>query len=262
MTPAAMTSAAMTELVERLAEAWRIGTPISPLPAHLVPASAAEAYQAQIALVERLAPRLGPIVGWKVGAPDPSAEPNAAPLLADLVQPSPARFPGNRFRLRIPEAELAFRFARPLPPRREAYGEAEVSAAIGSLHPAIELAESRFEDWQGTAPLARLVDLASNGVFCFGAGISDWRGVDYLKQEASLAFDGRIVAEAKGGNRAGHPLRLLVWLADHAGLLGRGIAAGDIVTTGSHASLKVADSTGRVAAVFLRVGEARLDFTP
>jgi len=254
-----MTSSAKNKLAERLFQAWTTNKPLGAVPPELVPPSVAEAYAAQSALVERLAPRLGGIVGWKVGAPSPTAEPNAAPLLADLVQPSPARMEGPRLRVRGLEAELAFRFGTALPPRAQPYGEAEVGAAIASAHPAIELVESRIEDWQAASPLARLADLQSNGGFCFGPAVADWRAIDYLKQPVILLVDGKPVAEAVGGNAAGHPLRLLVWLADHAGRLGRGLRAGDIVTTGSHTPLRVAGPNARVVARFPGVGESSLD---
>ncbi|HMK69252.1 MAG TPA: 2-keto-4-pentenoate hydratase, partial [Stellaceae bacterium] len=109
-----MTQNPPLEFAERLAEAWRTGTLVDVSPS-LVPSDLETAYRVQSALIERLIPRLGPIVGWKVGAPSPSAEPNAAPLLADLVQPSPARFGGARLKVRGLEAELAFRFGRDLP---------------------------------------------------------------------------------------------------------------------------------------------------
>jgi len=255
-----MTRSPPIELAERLAEAWRTSTLVD-LPPELVPRDAAEAYRAQSALVERLVPRLGPIVGWKVGAPSPSAEPNAAPLLADLVQPSRARFGAARLHVRGLEAELAFRFGRDLPPRASAYDEAEIAGAIQSLHPAIELVDSRLRDWQAAPPLARLADTQSNGGFCFGPAIPDWRGVDFLAQKVFLIVDGRAAAEAQGGNAAGHPLRLLVWLADHAARLGRGLKAGDIVTTGSHTPLIFAHSNSTAVADFPGVGRSSLDIS-
>ena len=256
-----MSTSAMIELGERLAAAWASGEPLPSLPRDQMPQSTEEAYAAQGALIARLVPRLGPIVGWKVGAASPTAEPNAAPLLADLVQRGPARFGGRRLRLRGIEAELAFRIARSLPARREPYGETEVAAAIQSIHPAIELVETRFADWQATPPFAKLADTQSNGGFCFGRGQTDWRTLDLVQQKVTLEIDGKRVAEAQGGNAAGHPLRLLVWLANHAGRLGRGLAAGDIITTGSHTGLVFAHAGARVAARVATIGEVNLDLS-
>jgi 2-keto-4-pentenoate hydratase len=250
--------AAMNELGERLAAVWVGGPPIGSLPPELIPRTAEEAYAAQTALVARLVPRFGPIVGWKVGAPSHTTEPAASPLLADLVQPSPARFGDPRLRLRGIEAEVAFRFGLALPARAEPYGEAEVGAAIASIHPAIELVETRFESWEGPPGLAKLADIGSNGGFCFGAGSPEWRSRDLARPRVTLEIDGKRVAERVGGNTAGHPLRTLVWLANHTGRLGHGLKAGDIVTTGSHTGLVFAGQDSRVVARVAELSEANL----
>ena len=250
--------AAMRELGERLAAVWEGGPPIGSLPPELIPRTAEDAYAAQTTLVVRLVPRFGPIVGWKVGAPSPTAGPAASPLLADLVQRSPAHFGGPRLRLRGIEAEVAFRFGEALPPRREPYGESEVSAAICSIHPAIELVETRFETWETPQGLAKLADIGSNGGFCFGAGSTEWRSRDLARPAVSLEIDGQRIAERVGGNTAGHPMRTLVWLANHTGRLGHGIKPGDIVTTGSHTGLVFTGPGCRVTTRVAGLGEANL----
>ena len=121
--------------------------------------------------------------------------------------------------------------------------------------------ETRFADWQATPALAKLADSQSNGGFCFGRGQPYWRALDLLQQKVTLEIDGKRVAEAQGGNAAGHPLRLLVWLANHAGRLGRGLAAGDIITTGSHTGLVFAGAGARVAARVATIGEVNLDLS-
>jgi 2-keto-4-pentenoate hydratase len=145
-----------------------------------------------------------------------------------------------------------------LPPQAAPYGEAEVSAAVYSIHPAIELVETRFETWQTPPGLAKLADIGSNGGFCFGPGSADWRLRGLVRQTVTLEIDGKRVAEAVGGNTAGHPMRTLVWLANHASRLGRGLQAGDIVTTGSHTGLVFTGQTSRVVARVAGLGEAKL----
>ena len=244
-----------TEVLARLLlEARNSGEAIAELPAALVPASAEEAYAVQ----DLLAPALGAVAGWKVGAASPEAEPNCAPLFADLVAPSPARFAAERFPLGGIEGELAFRFARALPPRPSPYGEEEVWQAAASLHPAIELVQSRFADFRRQHKLGLLADFQSNGAFCFGAGPAEWRGIDILRQKASLMLDGAEAARAIGGNAAGHPRRLLAWLANHLSRRGKGIAAGDIVTTGTHTGLVFARPGMTATVRFPGIGEASL----
>lgn len=248
-----MTGAAEA-LAERLLAARQSGAAIAALPAELVPASADAAYAVQ----ELTAAKLGRIAGWKVGAPSATAEPNCAPLFAELVAPSPARFPSARFPLGGIEGELAFRFGRSLPPRPAPYSEDEVWQAAATLHPAIELVQSRFADLKTADKLAMLADNQANGAFCFGAGIAAWRDVDFLRQPAQLTLNGVVAASAVGGNAAGHPRRLLAWLANHLVRRGRFIAAGDIVTTGTHTGLVFAAPGATSVVQFPGIGEASL----
>ncbi len=258
--PAAGTDA-VTEKTERLAAlliaARKSGQAIAALPRELVPASPEEAYAVQMAA----APGIGTIAGWKVGAGSPTAEPNAAPLFAALMAPSPVTWPAKRFHRLGIEGELAFRLGRALPPRATPYGEDEVWDAVASLHVAIELVDSRFAEFPALDKLALLADNQSNGAFCYGPAIPDFRGIDFLRQPASLVIDGREAASAVGGNAAGHPRRLLAWLANHCARRGRGLAVGDIVTTGTHTGLVFATPGARVSVRFAGLGEASLTLT-
>jgi 2-keto-4-pentenoate hydratase len=237
-----------------LLQARRTGQPIETAPAELVPTTLEEAYAVQ----DAVARRLGAIAGWKVGAPSPMDEPQCAPLFAEAVALSPASWSASRFRVRGIEGELAFRFARSLPLRSERYEEDEVWAAVDTLHPAIELVESRFSDMGSVDKLALLADNQSNGAFCYGVAARDWQAIDFLNQPASLLIDGREVASAVGGNKAGHPRRLLAWLANHCARRGRGLAAGDIVTTGTHTGLVFAAPGATATVRFRGLGEASL----
>ena len=244
-------------LARRLIEARASGRAIAELPQELVPADDAAAYAVQ----ERVARGLGRIAGWKVGAASSEAEPSCAPLFAALMAPSPARFAAADFPLGGIEGELAFRFGRDLPPRPRPYGKEEVWQAVASLHPAIELVQSRFADFRAQDRRTLLADNLANGAFCYGAAAADWRRIDFLSQPASLAIDGREAARAVGGNAAGHPGRLLAWLANHCAQRGSGLAAGDIVTTGTHTGLVFATAGATLRAQFPGIGEASLTLT-
>ncbi len=49
--------------------------------------------------------------------------------------------------MNVAEPEFAFRMAKPLAPRSEAYIIDDVLDAVGALHLAIELPSSRFQDF-------------------------------------------------------------------------------------------------------------------
>jgi len=81
---------------------------------------------------------------------------------------------------------------------------------------------------------------------------------DRILSPGTLIIDGNRIAERIGGNTAGHPMRTLIWLANHTSRLALGIKAGDIVTTGSHTGLVFAGQGSRVVARVAELGEANL----
>lgn len=246
------------DLAARLIAARRSGRRIAALTAEEAPANAAEGYALQEAVIGRLG---GKIVGWKAGAASPEAEPQAGPLLADRVQPSPARFAVTPHALRLAEAELAFRFGREVPPRAKPYDEAEIWDAVATLHVAIEVLDSAFVDRRTVPPFAPLGDLNNNGAFCYGPPLEAWRGSDVLRPQATLLIDGKPVRRANAGTPGGHPRRLLAWLANHCIGRRRPLKPGDIVTTGSHTGMYAAPVGARVTAQFEGIGEASLTLT-
>jgi 2-keto-4-pentenoate hydratase len=241
-------------LAALLIEARRTGRRVPPPGADLVPMDNAGAYEVQ----EAVARQLGfAVAGWKVGSPNPRGEVSAAPLFDRLVTPSPARFSPAADSFRAVEAELALSLARDLPPRPQPYGEDEAWDAVAAVHVAIELLDSRFIDRNKTAPTALLADNLSNGGFSYGAPVAV-RAVDFLSAQVSLVIDGKEAKSATGGNLAGHPRRLLAWLANHAASRGRPLTKGAIVTTGSHTGITIAPPRAQIIARFAGIGEASL----
>jgi 2-keto-4-pentenoate hydratase len=245
------------QLATKLIAARRSGNRIAALAAEEVPASAAEGYALQDAILRQLDI---PIGGWKVGAASATAEPQAGPILADGLKPSPARFALLPNALRTVEAELAFTLGRDLPTRSLAYSEDEVWQAMASLHVGIEVLESSFVDRRKIAEAAVLGDLLNNGAYCYGAGVTDWRALDLATPEASLWINGKEARRAGTGTPGGHPKRLLGWLANHAAARGLPLKAGMVITTGSHTGMLDAPPGATVEARFEKLGQAKLIF--
>lgn len=212
-----------------LVDARRTGRKLAHLPPECRPADKAAAYAIHDATMREL----GAIGGWKVGAAGPDAEPGCAPLPASLFYPSPARLPAAKFGLLGIETEVAFRMVRDLPKRATPYSRDEVLAAVASVHPAIELVDSRYADMKAQDPLSLLADLQSNAGFVYGPARTHDLAIDQTRQAVKQMFDGAVTAERVGGNVAGDVIRLLVWLANHLAARGSGLTAGQFVTTGS-----------------------------
>ena len=224
---------------------------IEALPASLVPATEEEAYAVQNAV----AASMGPVCGWKVGAGSPEAEPSAAPLHQETLFKDGAIIPADFFRHRGVEAEFAYRFDRVV--GNDLTPEAILSA-VGSVHPAIEIVDTRFIAPGSQHRLAHMADQQSHGALIIGSAFADWRHFQPAQEHFTMRVDHQCVSDQVGGNTAGDLPRLLVWLARHAAERNMPIQAGTIVTTGSlsgaffvphrtHISVRF-DTLGKVSA--------------
>ncbi len=193
------------------------------------PATDEEAY----AIQDRVAAALGPVGGWKVGAATPEAGPFRGPIQADTIFADGARLPGDMLHVIGVEAEIAYRFARDLPPRDRPYEREEVLDAVGSLHPVIEILDTRFTRIGSQDALSHRADHQNSGALVVGPAVADWRGLQSLRLPVRLRLNGEIRHEGVGGNSAGDSIRLLVWMANDGTRAAGGIRAGQIVTTGS-----------------------------
>ena len=226
------------------------------LPAELRPRSVADAYAIQDAVVDGT----GAVGGWKVGAKSPTAEPTCSPLCAAWIVNSPAAFDADRFARHGIEAELAFTLACDLPRSRGEYGERDVASAIATVHAAIEVVDSRFADMAGVDALSQLADSLSHGALVVGPGIALPATFDLARQAVELRFDDAPEYSGMNSNPAGHPFRLLAWLANHAAGRRGGLRRGDVVTTGSWSGLRFAGPRASVWASFRGVGGVAASF--
>jgi 2-keto-4-pentenoate hydratase len=240
----------MSTAVELLLAARHSGRRLALLPEEARPMSPSDAY----AIQDAVASKLGAIGGWKVGTNNTSTEPTCAPLPVALILRSPQRFAACRFAHNGVEAELAFTLSRDLPARSEPYRRADVHAAVATIHPAIEIVDSRFSDLTAVDALSTLADFQSNGALVVGDGVEMAHAFDSSTQEVALDIGGVRVVEGRGGNPAGDVLGLLAWLANHVAARSGGLRRGDIVTTGSWTGMRFVAPGTRVAATFSGIG--------
>jgi 2-keto-4-pentenoate hydratase len=218
---------------------WRAGTVLDALPDGLRPATRAEGYAVQARLEAR---STRPLFGWKIAATSAAGQahinvdgPLAGRLLAEMVAESGDVLPFGANRMRVAEAEFAFRMGRDLPPRGAGapYGVDEVVAAVATLHPAIEVPDSRFADFTAVGAPQLIADDACAHRFVLGpATAADWRPMDLAAHPVRGSVDGA-VAEGRGANALGDPRLALAWLANELSGLGLTLAAGQVVTTGT-----------------------------
>ena len=231
----------------------RNGAAIAGLPADAIPQSEADSYQVQDAVRAKLGEKIG---GWKVGI-SPFGGHFAAPIYASTVVPSPAALPARGFKIIGIECEIGFRFNKPLPTRAQPYSREEVLAAA-SLHPTIEVVDSRYQDFRSLDRLLVLADNFSNGGLVYGPAASGWEGMDLVHPPIEVTADGKPFAECTG-LRAGNPIDLCVAAVNHASNRG-GVAVGTVITTGTHTGLVFTEPGVKIAADFGKLGRVEVSF--
>jgi 2-keto-4-pentenoate hydratase len=248
---------------QTLRDHWRAGTKLGDLDATLRPQDRAEGYAIQAALEHMAAP----LYGWKIAATSAAGQkhinvdgPMAGRILAETVIPDggTASMAGNE--MRVAEPEFAFRMGGDLPPRSSPYTAREVLDAVASLHPAIEIPDSRFSDFVSAGAAQIIADNACAHLFVLGAPTpSNWRTLDLVEEKPIITLRGETFI-GHGKNVLGDPLIALTWLANELRQLGVSLRAGQVVTTGTcHPPLPI--QSGDVFAVdFGVIGKVSVRF--
>ena len=221
-----------------LRQHWNLGTRFDELPEDCRPNNRAEAYAIQSEWA-RLAGQ--EVVGWKIAATSIAGQkhigvdgPLAGRLLANRVLESGASISLTGNLMRVAEAEFAFRFARSLPKRDEPYTVEEVLAAVASLHPAIEIPDSRYHDFIRVGAPQLIADDACASWFLLGAATNaDWRSVNLVAHKVDAYKNGALATTGSGINVLGDPRIALTWMANELRVYGEGLQAGELVTTGT-----------------------------
>jgi 2-keto-4-pentenoate hydratase len=243
---------------------WRTGTKLEGLDGSMQPRDRAEGYAIQAAIEQYSSDGL---FGWKIAATSEAGQkhinvpgPMAGRILAETVIPDggTASMAGND--MRVAEPEFAFRMRTDLPPRVAPYTVHEVLDAVDTLHPAIEIPDSRFGDFVRAGEAQLIADNACAHLFVLGpATTADWRAMDLVEERPVTTMRGqRFVGHGK--NVLGDPRVALTWLANELRQLGVTLKAGQIVTTGTcHPPLPI--QSGDVCAVdFGALGKVSVGF--
>jgi 2-keto-4-pentenoate hydratase len=245
---------------------WKAGTKISELPRKCRPDTRADGYAVQVALQTAADDRL---FGWKIAATSQAGQshigvdaPLGGRLLAKRASSSGAVFALAGNHMRVAEPEFAFRMTRALRPRHTPYTTEEVLDSVATLHPAIEVPDSRYEQFTKVGAAQLIADNACAHYFVLGAPASDeWRVIDLVEHRVSGLIDGRVVGQGKGGNVLGDPRVALTWLANELSGLGIGIEAGQVVTTGTCMTPLKVEPGNHVVADFGSLGKAEVWFS-
>ena len=233
-----MTEDDMRAASDLLFSHWREQTRLDALPPHLRPATRAEGYRVQ-AFIE--AHTAGPLFGWKIAATSAAGQkhinvdgPLAGRLLAERVIADGGACPLGNNLMRVAEMEFAFRMAADLPPRAAPYTQDDVMGCVDTLHPAIEIPDSRFHDFTKVGLAQLVADNACAHRFVLGpAAPEGWRAVDLAAHPVRAFVNEEVAGEGSGSVVLGDPRIALTWLVNELSCHQMTLRAGEVVTTGT-----------------------------
>jgi 2-keto-4-pentenoate hydratase len=234
------------------------------IPDELKPSDTAGAYELQRALCEHWVAELGGgFAGYKIACTSEIPqrqlgikEPYFGRLMSALVYDSPAELDASEFFMRVIEPEFAFLMSRDLPDGN--YSQEDMAVSVAGVVPAIEIVDSRYDDWQKVGAHSLAIDNACHGAWVKGAMTVNFE--DLAEHRVRLLVNGNEVTSGKGAAALGHPLKALAWLANALPRYGLSLKKGDWVTTGVVTGLYYAKAGDRMLADFGSLGEVEVSF--
>lgn len=181
------------------------------------------------------------VVGKKVGATSKAVQtllgvhqPDFGLLLSGMIHDTGATVAIDRLIQPKAEGEIAFLLGREL--IGPGITVADVLSATLAVMPCFEIVDSRIENWR-IGIVDTVADNASCGVIAIGAAALDPRDVDLELCGMVIEKNGEVAVTGCGAAALGHPANAVAWLANTLGPLGIPLKAGEIVLSGSLASL-------------------------
>ncbi len=242
---------------------------LAELPPAVRPGSVDEAYVCQDGVVAGwLAHYGGAVAGYKVACTNVIAQQQLGvdgPFYGRLLSPfcwhSGVRLAADGFFMRVIEAEFGFRMGADLAPVAGGRSREEIAVAVEGLLPAIEIVDSRFDDWEHVGAVSLVSDNACNGGWVRGELIRDWRGADLAAQQVQVRVNGAVAREGSGAAVLGHPLNALQWLVNKVNSRGETVRAGQYMTTGVVSAVYMAEAGDEIEADFGSLGTVAVAFT-
>ena len=155
------------------------------------------------------------------------------------------------------EAEIAFVLKADLG-RKEATIE-QVRNAIGSVHAAIEIVDSRIADWK----IAFADTVADNGSSAFFVLADEGRpleGLDLENAAMEMTINGEVVSTGVGSAALGNPLNAAAWLARTLAERGDPLKSGDVLLAGALGPMVALSPGDRVETVVSGIGRTSLNY--
>lgn len=157
-------------------------------------------------------------------------QPDYGHLLDDMFILEHESIPWGRFLQPRVEPEIAFVLAKPL--IGPGVTVADAVDAVKFVLPALELIDSRIQDWN-ISIVDTVADNASSGGVVLGGKPASLHDIDLRLTGCVLHCNGELIGTGAGAAVLDSPLNALVWLANTLGPLGVRLEPGYVVLPGS-----------------------------
>jgi 2-oxo-hept-3-ene-1,7-dioate hydratase len=238
-----MTSEQVERVAARLIDAERRRKQIGLISIDFPDASMDDAYRVQAALVARKLAGGAVAKGWKIGLTSKAMQsalnidiPDSGILLDDMFFADGAVVPADRFIQPRVEAEIAFVMKSAL--RGPDVTVLDVMNATDFVSPSLEILDTRVRRTDAATGKARtIVDTIADNAANAGIVLSPRRlrprDVDMRWMGVIVSRNGEVEETGLGAGVLNQPAAGVAWLANRLALYGHGLAAGDVVLSGS-----------------------------
>ncbi len=220
-----------------LREAYETGKTIPPVVGRVAVGDTDAAYKVQAENIRVWLNQARRISGYKIGLTSSVVQkqlsvnqPDFGVLFADMAICDCEDIPVDRLIQPRVEAEVAFVMARDL--SKEQLTVADMISATEYVLPAIEIVDSRIEDWN-ISIVDTIADNASSALFVLGNDPKLLTGLDLRTVGMTLSSDNEPISTGVGAACLGHPVNAALWLAKKLISVGQCVKEGDIILSGA-----------------------------
>lgn len=223
-----------------------------------------EAYSIQLENIARKVAQGQKIVGKKIGLTSKAMqtmlgvdEPDYGHLLDSMVVENGSAVPKQKVLQAKVEGEIAFVLKKEL--RGPNVTTLDVLQAADYVLPAIEIVDSRIQDWKIKLP-DTIADNASSGFYVLGGKPTKLEDVDLELIGMVLTKNGEIVNTGVGAAALGNPAKCVAWLANRLADFDIPLLAGEVILSGALSAAVEAKEGDSFTVRFAHLGEVSVHF--
>lgn len=257
--------ATIQDLAKSLSDAKTSRQGIPPLTEGNPTLSVKEAYNIQLANVEKALEKGRKITGKKIGLTSVAMqealgvdEPDYGHLLDDMAIVNSGQIFSDQVMQPKVEAEIAFILKDDL--KGPGISTLDVLQATKFVTPALEIIDSRIKDWNITLP-DTIADNASSGLYVLGEQLFAVDEYNLKQIGMALYKNGELCNTGVGAAALGDPAYCVAWLANKLAEFDITLNAGEIILSGALSKAVEIEPGDYIQARFANIGEVSVRYS-